>query len=359
MLNIRTIIPILKKDSFAGYTLNQIESTDEFELMHPFISFFHNNKNIIKYQELSNEAKEAVKLNENLSGEIYIPLNTNDKLEYLIIIGKKISNKKYNQKDFALFNTLVGHLLTVIERIRPYEKIKKEFEENQKKLLDAERMLLHGEKNDALMHMIQEYNHEIRTPLSSITVQAQYLEDSEVNTPRKNKILIAAEKINDIVGTTLRLSGESERKREENEINIYNHLTNLIEHFNFPDNIQLVNALSNDNAKIIGDTMDLEMIINNLLKNACEAMPDGGTIRIQNSTIQEFVKIEIKDTGIGIPEDKLQKIWEPFQSRHVTKGRGLGLSIVHRLVKEHGGVINVDSKENEGTSFEIKFTAKN
>ena len=111
----------------------------------------------------------------------------------------------------------------------------------------------------------------------------------------------------------------------------------------------------NEKTIITGDKMDLEMIINNLIKNACEAMPNGGKIRVQTSIIQDFVKIEVKDTGMGISKDKLQKIWEPFQSRHVTKGRGLGLSIVHRLVKEHSGVINVESKENEGTSFEIKF----
>jgi two-component system cell cycle sensor histidine kinase/response regulator CckA len=117
------------------------------------------------------------------------------------------------------------------------------------------------------------------------------------------------------------------------------------------------------------DVSQFEQVIVNLAVNARDAMPDGGklTVRTVNVTSEEsghlaykgmpaadYVRIDITDTGTGIPADIVDKIFEPFFStKEVGKGTGLGLSTVYGIVKQTGGFIYVDSEANEGTSFHI------
>ncbi len=100
------------------------------------------------------------------------------------------------------------------------------------------------------------------------------------------------------------------------------------------------------------DPDQIKQVVFNLVKNAMEAMPDGGRLEITISSDDAFLKLDFRDSGVGIPEDQLGRIFEPY---HTTKdkGNGLGLMIVQRIVRDHGGHIEVSSKEGEGTCFRI------
>ena len=100
------------------------------------------------------------------------------------------------------------------------------------------------------------------------------------------------------------------------------------------------------------------MIILNLSQNALKAMPSGGKLELDVKKDKNTVIVEVKDSGIGIAEDKMEHIFEPFysdgrSSRH--QGTGLGLAIVKSLVEKFKGSIAVKSEVNKGTSFTIKF----
>ena len=100
----------------------------------------------------------------------------------------------------------------------------------------------------------------------------------------------------------------------------------------------------------------LNQVFMNLLVNACHAIEDKGEIRIKTGIEDETIKIEISDTGKGIPGDVTDKIFDPFfTTKPVGKGTGLGLSISHGIVKQHKGEISVKSKVGEGTTFSIKI----
>ena len=94
----------------------------------------------------------------------------------------------------------------------------------------------------------------------------------------------------------------------------------------------------------------------NILNNACQAIGDQGDIYIKTEFMSEEkqVRIQIKDNGSGIEKDNLEKIFDPFYTtKTVGEGTGLGLSISYGIVKSHGGLITVESKEGEGTTFLI------
>lgn len=100
------------------------------------------------------------------------------------------------------------------------------------------------------------------------------------------------------------------------------------------------------------DEGQIKQVFFNLIKNAMEAMPDGGTLGIDISAGDAFLRIDFTDSGMGIPEESLGRIFEAYHTTK-TKGTGLGLMIVKRIIQEHGGRIEVSSKEGEGTRFRI------
>ncbi len=124
---------------------------------------------------------------------------------------------------------------------------------------------------------------------------------------------------------------------------------------------------------IRADRRQLEQVVMNLVVNARDAMPEGGTVRIETSNLTlsepfsrdraavapgEYVLVQVHDTGAGIPADRLPKIFEPFfTTKRAGEGTGLGLSTVYGIVKQSGGFIFVDSVVGEGTVFSLYFPA--
>jgi two-component system, NtrC family, sensor kinase len=105
-----------------------------------------------------------------------------------------------------------------------------------------------------------------------------------------------------------------------------------------------------------GDPAQLNQVLVNVVVNAIHAMPAGGTLTIKTMWQEGWVSILVEDTGKGIEEENMDKIFLPFfTTKEVDEGTGLGLSVVYGIVNEHGGSIEVDSKKGRGTTFEIKF----
>ncbi|MHC1745322.1 MAG: nitrogen regulation protein NR(II) [Syntrophobacteraceae bacterium] len=110
-----------------------------------------------------------------------------------------------------------------------------------------------------------------------------------------------------------------------------------------------------------GDYAKIQQCLLNLILNAIDAMPDGGTISISGETNEpsDFVLLKVSDTGHGIDPKDLPRIFEPFYSTKIDgKGVGLGLSMVHGIIREHGGMVEVDSEPGKGTTFIIKLPRK-
>lgn len=131
----------------------------------------------------------------------------------------------------------------------------------------------------------------------------------------------------------------------------------------FHEEIRIVKIYENDIPRIYVDRNWIRKVFWNLLVNSIDAMPRGGKIfiRVRRPKVHDNNEIEIvvADTGMGIPSEIIRKIFEPFFTTKKSKGTGLGLSIVHRIVDNHGGVIDVKSKQNKGTIFTVRLPVKN
>jgi two-component system NtrC family sensor kinase len=104
------------------------------------------------------------------------------------------------------------------------------------------------------------------------------------------------------------------------------------------------------------DVNQLRQVFDNIIKNACEAMPEGGVISVRTEKEEDSFSVSISDTGPGIPEENLGKLFNPFfTTKPVGKGTGLGLSVCYGIVKMHGGSIDASNNPGGGASFRIKI----
>jgi len=141
---------------------------------------------------------------------------------------------------------------------------------------------------------------------------------------------LKAGSVNDVVNATLELLGpELENRGIQTELNLLKQIPL---------------------API--DAGQIKQVLVNLIKNAMQAMTRGGTLTLQSGRAKEGVWVSVSDTGTGIPSDKVNKIFEPFFTTK-EKGTGLGLMIVQRIVREHGGRMELESHLGEGTTFRV------
>ena len=122
------------------------------------------------------------------------------------------------------------------------------------------------------------------------------------------------------------------------------------------EGIELVRLLSNHLPEIYGDQAQLNQVLVNLVVNAIQAMTHGGKLIIETKTANDNVYLIVKDTGNGMTEDVLKKIFIPFfTTKDVNEGTGLGLSVVHGIITSHKGMIKAESSVDKGSRFEIKL----
>ncbi|MEK6690701.1 MAG: PAS domain S-box protein [Nitrospirota bacterium] len=223
--------------------------------------------------------------------------------------------------------------------------------------------LLYSEKMAVLGEMAAKIAHEIRNPLVSIGGFARRLETKLRKTGIKE-----ADYTNIIVNEVSRLEGilqelmgfVKERPLHIQSTGINRLIENVLSlfHSDLKDKrIRIVKELSPEELEIPGDSEQLKQAIINIINNAQQAIGTNGEIHIKTSLLGDQVTIEISDTGGGIPYDILNNIFNPFFTTK-SSGTGLGLAITHRVVKMHGGEIEVKSQEGIGTTFIIKLPLK-
>lgn len=123
-------------------------------------------------------------------------------------------------------------------------------------------------------------------------------------------------------------------------------------------NIDLKLETNQNLPSVYGNANRLQQVVLNLLTNACQAMPSGGELFVRTYSNDGCVCVEVEDTGCGISKENISKIFDPFFTTKPTgKGTGLGLSISYRIVREHEGIINVESEPNRGAKFIVRLPA--
>jgi len=214
-----------------------------------------------------------------------------------------------------------------------------------------------NEKFIALGRMAGIMAHEIRNPLGSITGAAQLIREKVGDEKVKrmaNIMMEECKRLEEILTRFINLSTLEFQKKEKLELIPIIEDSFLIMTQNL-EKIKVEKIFPPQRLLITGDKNLLKEAFINILKNSIEAMPEGGSIKVEVSVEGEEVKIRFMDTGPGIPENIRDKVFEPFfTTKH--SGTGLGLAITYRIVELHGGTINIESPPSRrGTSVVISL----
>ncbi len=200
--------------------------------------------------------------------------------------------------------------------------------------------------------------HEIRNPLASISGSVQVLSNELTvgSAERRLMEIIVSEsnRLSKILEEFLRFVRPQERRVAPFDVG--ENIKEVLELFRRSDEISDAHRIEDDIAPpsslLAGDRDQIRQIIYNVAKNAVRAMPDGGTLIVEGREDGAWYSIKFRDTGRGMSEEEIARVFTPF-STAFDGGTGLGMAIVRRIVEDHGGAIDVESKPGEGTTVTI------
>lgn len=225
--------------------------------------------------------------------------------------------------------------------------------------------LIEAEKLSALGRLTADVAHEIRNPLTSVGGFAKRLNKKLMPGTQEKEysdiVVSEVDRLERILRDVLTFSREAKSQMTYQEINntVEESLNSFTTVFN-DKSLQIEKNLDALLPLILIDKDQVRQAVNNLLSNAVDATPEGGKITV-NTLMHDlynvhYIVVEVKDTGIGISNEKINMIFEPFYStKEIGVGTGLGLSICKKIIDEHSGLITVESESGKGTSFKLFF----
>lgn len=219
-----------------------------------------------------------------------------------------------------------------------------------------EEQMMHSEKLACLGRLTAGIAYEIGNPLTSVFSFIQILKNMEKNEFKKETIETIYFHMNSIADILTQLSAFSKIPPMELKPSKVNSLIeeslSLIQYDKRTQDITIMKDLASDMPMITTDASQLSHVFVNMVLNAADAMPNGGTLTIRSRVKKNSIVIVFEDTGVGIDSDNLSRVFDPlFTTKE--KGTGLGLAVSYRIIKKLNGSITVESEPNKGSKFVI------
>lgn len=348
--------PALVRNSLVADYVNKGIKVDD-----PFIKFLQKKKDAILRVELERDGQDPVAqqtqaIMEQMHAEVILPLIYSDRLIGFITLGHKAAEEMYYLEDLNLLVTLSNQLAIAIENATLYENLKK-----------SQNILRRSDRLASLGTLIASLAHEIRNPLVSIKTFTQLLPERMDDEEFRDYFLKVAaseiDRLTSLINELLGFAKPSEPNLKGEDINaLIDRMGILVANEAKKKNIVIIKKYDPHLPSIMVDAEQLKQVLLNILLNAIQAIENEGKIWIETrvaSIIHEekrepYVQIEIRDTGVGIPPENIDRVFDPFFSTK-PDGSGLGLAISYQIIHEHGGFIDVESEVGKGTSFRINL----
>ena len=230
-----------------------------------------------------------------------------------------------------------------------------------KKLREKQSQLVEAEKLASIGKLAAGIAHEINNPLTSVlTFSNLMLEQCPPEDPRHKRLKLMVketDRARTIIRQLLNFGRESVLKPVKIDINrpVTEITESLVAQEAFKD-IKLTMRLAEGLPEVYADPAQIGQVVLNLLLNAVHAITPPGRIEITTALVKDHIEIRFSDSGKGIPDEHMNKIFDPFFStKAATKGTGLGLAVSYGIIKKHGGDIAVESKVGTGTTFTVRL----
>ncbi|MFH0940428.1 MAG: ATP-binding protein [Candidatus Omnitrophota bacterium] len=296
---------------------------------------------------------------------ICVPILTEDSLIGVINISDKVSGEMFTEDDFNLACLFAQLASRMVENQITLAKLREENELLKKE--KAEIKEEHGflEKFASMGKLAGGIVHEINNPLDAVMRYTNMIieKDLDPSVAREylNEIKVGLTRILKITRSLLEFSQQlnDNNNRETADVNeMVEEALSLFRHTLFLGHVKVEKHFSDTLPKIVDK--GLCRVFSNFIKNAFDAMPDGGTLSIMTSREDGYLSVSFKDTGCGIADDIKEKIFSPFfTTKPIGQGVGLGLPICFEVVQRYEGKIDVKSEPGQGAEFNVRIPIKN
>ena len=277
-------------------------------------------------------------------------------IDSVVLTCKKLMQGEHSARCMIRPSGEMGLLCSTIDQMaNSFEK----YEENLQK--ETQLQIGQSEKLAAIGRLAAGIAHEINNPLTSVLNFAHLVKQKKTNDEEDirdlNVIIEETNRVRKIVRELLDFARQSPSKKESLNINqILQQLIALITKQKEFRNIRFIENYDDKLRSFQADKNQIQQIFLNLLMNSVEAIPQEGTITVTTISTNKNINIRITDTGCGIKEEVLTKIFDPFYTtKPVGKGTGLGLSVSYGIIQQYNGDIKCESKVGEGTTFLVNF----
>jgi signal transduction histidine kinase len=257
---------------------------------------------------------------------------------------------RFSNDEIRLLTAIASLGAVAIQKARLYAKV-----------VDVEEQLRQNEQLSAMGLLSAEITHEIRNPLTVLKMLFHSLGlEFSADDPRAKDAAIIEQKMeqmNRILDRMLAFARHSEPEPQPTDLNaLLEDVLLLVRHKLAQQNVALQQHLAPQLPQLALDRTQIEQAVLNLVLNAAQAMPDGGTLTIATRGRGPGIEMTIADTGVGMNSETRQRLFDSFLTTKPT-GTGLGLAIVRKIIEAHHGRIEVDSEEGKGTTFRILLPA--
>ncbi len=304
--------------------------------------------------------------------EICVALKEGDVVLGIIDVESRTHNA-FTHNDLIAMESLAGILASVVSNANQYQKLQEtvrqlrstevELKARMEAQRSAENRLVQAAKLAAVGEMAAGIAHELNNPLTTVTgfseIILQELPPESSHHKELEMVLREARRASDVVRRLLDFSRQGERVRTSADLNeIVNDVIALTRHLILTNHVQLQTVLDDGLPWVSIDRDQMRQVLLNLIHNALHAMPAGGELVVCTSPAEregrKWVRMSVKDSGMGIAPLDQERIFEPFfTTKGDQGGTGLGLSVTYGIVTDHGGMIEVVSELNAGSTFTV------
>ncbi len=237
--------------------------------------------------------------------------------------------------------------------------LSRQVEEKTRELMESHQKLMRSERFAAVGEAAAYVSHEIKNPLMVIGglshQVARRLDDRPELQGKLRLILEEVRRLENFLGDLRDFTRPALPTKEKISLNqVIREVETLLESEIQKRGIEVVEDLDSRLPPVAADPNQMKQVLLNLMKNAMEALDGGGRIVVKSGAEEEQVWFSVTDTGVGMPPDVLEKIFNPFFTTK-EKGTGLGLAVIHKIITDHQGAISVESVPDQGTTFLVKL----
>ena len=289
---------------------------------------------------------------------VCVPLIAREEAIGVICVDNLYSRKPITEDQVQMLVTVASRAALAIENAEAYKKL----EEKIKQLEDAQERLIRSERLAVIGNMAAYIAHEIRNPLVTIggfarTISRISNQDNHV----RQSAQIIIEEVNRLEKILANITDFGKPLKPAKDVFLVNELLentcSLMGPYFKGSNIQLIRKFNTSVPPVVMDSTQMKQVFVNLMKNAVESMLYGGTLTLETTAEDEYVIVNVIDTGKGMSAETIQRVFEPFFTTKAD-GTGIGLAVSKKIVDEHGGSLIVKSSGQRGTTFSVYLPTK-